>query len=299
MDISGLIHGERPQFAKLKILDPLELMKQLLSGEIENWPLIQDLGQHFQDYMVGQLENLIPNFSDILKEGGVQTAAMQKEAAPLIRGEIPEDVQAQVARSAAFQSLMAGSMGGPIGMALTARDFGLTSLDLMQKGATLSTLAGNAAQRWAGIAGSTMMNPSSQLYSPQWFAQFRQEQEAARTANQQLGYNIAAAPDPAWSDRAKLLATYGGMALGGAVGGGGGGAGSSMNAYSSSFGGQGQNLGFGGNYQSAMYGTQPVGLGGAAGAAWSPWQSGSTDLYFPTQQSWNAYQGNPAAIGGY
>jgi hypothetical protein len=226
--LGELIHGRKPEFAKLKILDPMEVMKQLLSGEIQNWPFIQDLGQHFQDYMVGQLENLIPNFSDILKEGGVETAALQKEAAPLIAGEIPEDVKSQVARSAAFQSLMAGTAGGPMAGALTARDFGLSSLDLMQKGANLEAMAGNAAQRWAGLASGTVMNPSSQLYSPEWFATFRQQQETARTANKQLRYNLAAMPDPAWADRAKMFANIVGMVAGGGGMGGGGGLGGAI-----------------------------------------------------------------------
>jgi hypothetical protein len=296
--ISALIHGKKPEWAPLKILDPLKLLQQLLSGEITEWPQIQQLGDLFQNYMVSGIENLVPAFSDILKEGGVTTESMLQQAAPLIKGEIPEDVKAQVARSAAFKSLMAGSMGGPMGGALTARDLGLTSLDLMQQGANLAGAAGNAAQRWAGLSQGTMMNPQTQLYSPEWFVQLRQQQEAARTANLQMKYNLAAAPDPAWADRAKLLASYGGMALGGGMGGGGG-AGSSMNTYGSAFGGQGQNLGFGGNYQSAMYGAAPVGAGGAAGSAWSPWQSGATDVYFPNQQSWNAYQGTPPPSASY
>jgi hypothetical protein len=298
-----LIHGRKPEFAPLHILDPMEMMKQLLSGEIQNWPFIESLGQHFQDYMVGQLENLIPNFSDILKEGGVETAAIQKEAKPLIAGEIPEDVQAQVARSAAFQSLMAGTAGGPMAGALTARDFGLSSLDLMQKGANLEAMAGNAAQRWAGLASGTVMNPSSQLYSPEWFAQFRQQQETAKTASKQLRYNLEAMPDPAWADRAKMFANIVGMVAGGGMGGGGGlGAsiGSTYAANQAAMGGQyaptsdfGKNVaappatynpglqtqtynpGFLQNYQNAYYnqnpGGVPQGWGGALGSMFGNW----------------------------
>jgi hypothetical protein len=287
MGFSEEVHGTKPKWAKLKILDPLELQQQLLSGEVENWDWIQQLGDLWQNYMMGGIENLIPNFSDILKEGGATTESMLSKAGEFLTGEIPKDVQGQVMRSAAFQNLMSG--GGPSFLqSLQARDLGQTSLDMIQKGANLATMGGNAAQRWQQMAQSTMMNPSSQMYSPQWYAQFRQEQELAKTANKQLRYNIAASPDPQWKARAELLAQYGGMALGGGMGGGGGGW-----SAGQSYGGQGANLGFGGNYQSAMYGTEPTGFGGAAGSAMSPWKSGSTDMYFPTQQSWNAYQGAP------
>jgi hypothetical protein len=294
MDFSEKIHGKKPDWAKLEILDPLKLQQQLLSGEFKNWDDIQALGDVWQNYMVGGIENLMPNFSDILKEGGATTEDMLSKATEFLHGEIPKDVQSQVMRSSAFTNLMGGGGEGFLG-SLQARDLGLTSMNLINTGANLAGAAGNAAQRWQGMASGTMMNPGSQLYSPEWFATFRQQQEAARTANLQQKYNLAAAPDPQWKDRAELLAQYGGMAIGGGMGGGGGSAGTTMGEP---VGGQGANLGFQGNFQSAMYGAAPTGAGGAAGAAMSPWKSGSTDVFFPTQSSFNAYQGAPPMAGG-
>jgi hypothetical protein len=297
MDFSEKIHGKKPEWAKLDILDPFKLQAQLLSGEIGNWDDIQALGDLWQNYMTGGIENLIPNFTDILKEGGITTQDMLMAGKEMIHGEIPDDVKQQVYREAAFQNL--GSGGGPgfLG-ALQSRDLGMTSLDMINRGANLLTAGGNAAQRWQGMAQGTMMNPGSKMYSAEWFAQFRQAQEATRTANQQMKFNLAAAPDPQWKDRAELLAQYGGIALGGGMGGGGGGGGAGY-TMGEPVGGQGANLGFGGNYQSAMYGAAPTGLGGTAGAAMSPWKSGATDIYFPTQSSFNAYQGTPPPAQGF
>lgn len=53
----------------------------------------------------------------------------------LIAGEVPKDVQERIASTAAFQSVMGGGYGGAgNARAVTAADFGNTSLDLMQAG---------------------------------------------------------------------------------------------------------------------------------------------------------------------
>lgn len=253
-----LIHGRKPEWAKLEILDPIKLQQQLLTGEIGNWDDIQKLGDLWQNYMVSGIESLIPNFSDILKEGGAATQDMLGQATKMLSGEIPEDVKAQVYRSAAFQNL--GSGGGANFLnSLTARDLGMTSLDLINQGANLVGAAGNAAQRWSGMASGTMMNPQSQMYSPEWFAQFRQSQEAARTANKQMKYNIEAAPDPAWAHRAAMFANILGMAAGGMGGGSLGGpiaAGAGGAAAAAGAGG-----GAAGDYKSVMAPTVSGGYG--------------------------------------
>lgn len=66
-------------------------------------------------------------------------AQMTKTNADLLAGRVPQDVSDQITRSAAFSSLTGGMGGGGAGTAMagktiTARDLGLTSLDLTQKG---------------------------------------------------------------------------------------------------------------------------------------------------------------------
>jgi hypothetical protein len=257
-----LIHGRKAEFAPLHILDPTDLLRQMLGGEIQDWPQIQQIGDLFQNYMVSGIENLVPNFSDLLKEGGTAAQTLLDQALPLERGEIPEDVRQQVYRSGAFQSLGAGTAGSPMSSALTARDLGLTSLDLMKQGAGLAEAGGNAAQRWAGLASGTMLNPQSQMYSPEWFAQFRQQQETAKTASKQLRYNLAAQPDPAWADRAKMFANILGMVGGGGMGGGGGLGGAIGSGYAANAAALGGAGGMGG---------PGMGLGGGYPASYSPY----------------------------
>lgn len=269
------------------------MLNKLLSGEIKDWPQIQALGNLYQDYMVGGIEKLFPNFSDILSQGGIDTQNLLESAEPLTRGEIPDDVKSAVLRSGAFQNLMGGGGDAFLG-SLQARDLGQTSLDLMKQGASLLGEAGNAAQRWSGLASGTMMNPGSQLYSPEWFSNFMAGQNAAKQATQQMKFNVDAAPDPAWADRAKLFANIVGMAaggmgggagnaatgsyasnFGGMMGGGGGGDGMSYNQFAMNSGfpqqnnfGYGQNLnpGFASNFSTAAAGGPPQGVGGWFGS---------------------------------
>lgn len=218
--LSALIHGTKPQVAPFEPTDPIAELQKLLSGEVSSWDDITKIGNLYQDYMQSAYEKEIPGFADILRQGGADTASLLSEAAPLIKGELPPDVLNQVFRQSAFENLGSGLLGSPAGGANQARQLGLTSLEAMNQGANLLTAGGNAAQRWQGIASGMILPPTANMYSPQWFSQFMAEQNAARQATQQYKYNVAAAPDPAWADRAKLLATYGGMALGGGIGGG-------------------------------------------------------------------------------
>src|SRR5262245_29109321 len=134
MKLSEMIHGQKPEVAPFIPTDPLEQLNKLLKGEISSWDQITGLSDIYQKYMTGAFEEAIPGFTDILSQGGADISSLLSGAAPLIRGEIPEDVQKQVFRTNAYQTLMSGG-GAQFGRALNARDLGLTSLDLMTKGA--------------------------------------------------------------------------------------------------------------------------------------------------------------------
>jgi hypothetical protein len=86
------------------------------------------------------------------------SAIADENAAAMMSGRIAADVQANVARSSAMRALQGGfGASSEMGRGLTARDLGLTSLDLQQRGAAL-----NDAQRRLNyetrVAG-TQVNP--------------------------------------------------------------------------------------------------------------------------------------------
>jgi hypothetical protein len=71
----------------------------------------------------------------------------------LMSGEIPKDVADQLKRSAAYTSVMGGG-GAGTQRALTARDLGLTSLELQQRGMT-------GAERWTNMMANLLPEQTS------------------------------------------------------------------------------------------------------------------------------------------
>ena len=79
---------------------------------------------------------------------------------------------------------------------LTARDLGLTSLDLMSKGASMIGQGGNSAQQWAAMARGNIYDPNQSLTTPGQQEAANVQNEVYKQQSQQMGYNVAAAPDP-------------------------------------------------------------------------------------------------------
>src|SRR5205823_3488826 len=128
----------------------------------------------------------------------------------------------QIQRSTAYQSLSAGTAGSPLSRGLTARDLGLTSLNLINQGSNLQGQAGNAFQRWTGIAGQTNMNPSAFLVSPTQGAEWQRQENIYQQQTKQRRYNVAAEPDPVAKGVSDTLINLLGAYLGKGMGGGGG-----------------------------------------------------------------------------
>jgi hypothetical protein len=246
MTFGEKIHGMKPEVADFIPTDPIEQLKKMLAGETGAFPQITGLSDLYQKYMMSALDQAIPGFSDLFKTGGEDTQALLGRAGQFLTGDLPPDVMSDVFRQSAFQNIGSGLWGSPGGSANQARQLGISKLDLINKGAGLLESGTNAAQRWAQIASGTILNPAQQLYSPDWFSNFMATQNQLRQATKQLKYNTAAAPDPAWADRAKLFATLTGSFAGAQ------GAGNSMNSFGQNFSGMG------------------AGMGGAAGAMGGP-----------------------------
>jgi hypothetical protein len=171
--------------------------------------------------MLSQIETAIPGFRDILRMGGETTRQMMDVSSQELHGEIPKDVQEAVQRSSAYTSLMGGTAGSGMSSALTARDLGLTSLDLTQRGAQMAGAAGNAAQRWASLAQAG--GPAGMMVTTAEQAQLDMQQNLIKQATQQTKYNVAAAPDPGWKHLSDIVYGLTAAYLGGGKGGGGGG----------------------------------------------------------------------------
>lgn len=185
------------------------------------------------------LSNVLPSLLPSLQTSGGQ-------AQQLLGGNLPADVQAAVRRSGALASIN-GGFGANSGMArnLTARDFGLTSLNLINQGQNLLNQDTN-------IARSINPNQASQfMINPSQFLGIGENNTIANNniagQNAAIGYSNDTRKSPFDSFLSNLpnLAVQGGLAYltGGAsaFGGGGplssilGGGGSSQSAFNSTY----------------------------------------------------------------
>lgn len=229
-----LVFGSKPEVAPYTPTHyPQEQLKTILAN-ISAFPDIEQLGNLYEQYMMGAFNEAIPGFSDILSSGGNVTREMLAQSQSLLEGKVPQDVQDQIRRQDALTSMLSGGPGGA--SALTSRDLGLTSLNLINQGANLAGQAGNAAQRWAGIAQGMIMNPAGMMFTPQQQVQQEEFNRIMQQTTKQLGYNIAAAPDPAAAGISGTIMNLLGAYLGHGMGGGGGSITPSYGSFTSSYG---------------------------------------------------------------
>lgn len=178
------IFGRKPEVAGYKPTDLGEEAGRAVSANLRNMPEIQAL-----------LEKILPGYGEMVAQGSKNTLSM-------LRGEIPKDVEAYLRRSSAGKALQNGYAGSPMSKALTARDFGRTSLDLMGEGT-------NAAARWAGLtqAGVAPFTVTAPAQAAQ-----TEKNNLAEQAVKQFAFNVAAAPNPVEAGKFNLQTAMGSMA---------------------------------------------------------------------------------------
>lgn len=182
-----------------------------------------------QDQITKMLNATIPGFNEMTK-----TASSNIES--LLQGEIPQDVKDAIARSDAATSLTGGFGGTEASRNLTARDLGLTSLELTSKG--LSSAEG-WTRTMASIYEPSQMNVSSMFISPMQQFQTDNEQNLQQFQREWMQNQISAMPAP-WAEDLKqfvyrAMSAYSGTSVpnnpyssGNVLGGGGGGGGYGM-----------------------------------------------------------------------
>ncbi len=194
------VFGTKPDVAPFKPTNLSDETGKALAGNLANF-----------DLMTTYLDKIAPGFSKALGLGLENTFSE-------LQGHLPKDVAEEIGRTDAFKSLLGGFGGTPMAHALTARDLGLTSLNLTQLGT-------NSFQQWA--------NAAEQAYSPFTVSTSQQAavtaaDNAGEQATKQLKFNIDAGPDPGALGIFNVDAALGqqmlsfGMSSLGGIGGGGG-----------------------------------------------------------------------------
>lgn len=255
MSILDNAFGKKPRVAKYKDLDPTKVVGESIKGNTANFGDIEKLGNLYSDEELAQLEKILPGYGESLSAGHALTDQIFGQASQELAGEIPQDVQDQIQRSSAYQALRGGYAGSGMSKALTARDLGLTSLDMIQKGGQLAGLGANTMQNWDTLARRDMLDPGSMFVSPGMsvdVGKFNKENSYAARQNQ---FNVDAAPDPGAKGVSDTLMAVIGAYLGGMGGGKGGG--SSMGGQNGVSGYQSFNQGA--QYQPSSYYNQDYG----------------------------------------
>lgn len=189
------VFGTKPGVAEYTPTDLGAEAKKAVAVNTANMPEIQAL-----------LEKILPGWDAMTKQGSKNTLA-------LLRGELPQDVQDKVRRNSAFRAFSGGYGGSGMAKALTARDLGRTSLDLMQVGE-------NSAQRWAALTQGSVA-PYTIRADQQADATFKNN--LYKQATEQFKYNVIAAPDPGAAGMFNTISTIAGTAASfGTMGMGGG-----------------------------------------------------------------------------
>lgn len=153
--------GLGPQTPEAPEYDPVllnDVLRDTTRANLNNLPRIERLASRLNDFNVAQdmesLEELFPGARAIIEQasGNIQSQ---------LRGELPADVENQVRQFAAEANVGSGVGGSQFGGYRTARDLGLTSLNLQERGMT-------SAERWIAASRSRvpLFNAASLFFSP-------------------------------------------------------------------------------------------------------------------------------------
>lgn len=190
LDLIGGLISSPPNVPKWNTVSPTKSQTEAINADISSLPSLQNLGASVNQFNLEQtqkmLQQIIPGYNQIVGDvsGNIQS---------FLKGEVPKDVQDQIQNNAAARSVAGGYGGSGMQSALTARDLGLTSLNLMMAGNT-------AAESWVktmdSIAAPGMFNVSSMFLNPQQVFQDTLENQTSQWQRDWLKSQLSSAYSP-------------------------------------------------------------------------------------------------------
>lgn len=291
--MASMLHSllaDKPKVPKFQKVDFGKESADFIRENQENLPAVaafaEEYNQLSSDQLKAALERMLPGYSSILSRGTEQVKSLQA-------GEVPQDVENMLARRAAERGVTLGYGGGSgFGENQFLRNFGLTSLDLSQRGL-------DAASRWLGMAQSTtpVFNMASAFVPITQRVGIRAAENQFQFQRDWLKSQIDAIPEGAEAALITLadnieaigrsvLTSYAGGAMGGGMGGGGGGGGGSSPSGAGYGQGASQTPQFSGGVNIPSAPAQPSYYGGMSlnggGSAWgSPYTGGGSGQQAP------------------
>lgn len=180
------VFGSKPSLPAWHGLDLANEQRVATRNNLAIAPEASKLANLTEDQILSMLRTAIPNFDSIRDTAGSNILSE-------LKGEVPKDVQDSIVNSAAGRSLGLGVGGSGFGRDLVARDLGITSLNLTEKGLS-------SAESWIAST-ERMLSPAMAAYTGMFVTP---GQQAAFDANERdkqfehdwLGAQIEAMPDP-------------------------------------------------------------------------------------------------------
>lgn len=208
-DLLGTVLGgvEKPKVPTFKPINVQTEGAKAIAANLENLPAAENLASQYNLFNTEQiqkmLEQAIPGYASLT---GKVTSVIGSEVA----GQIPKDVSAQVQLSDAAKALAGGYSGAGMHGNLVARDLGLTSLDLTQRGLS-------AAESWIStmdrLFAPGQFNLSSMFITPQFQTQVDIQQQESQWGVNWLKNQIAAMADPTMEAVGQAVGGIADMAL--------------------------------------------------------------------------------------
>jgi hypothetical protein len=207
--LGGLFGGKKPKVPELKPIDFAKEQQQAIQQNIASLEPATELARKTtaaeQSQLETQLRRAIPGYDQLVSQAGQNIAAS-------LRGEISPEVSAQVQRSTAGRALSGGfGAGSGFGRALTARDLGLTGMQIQNQGLAQ---AQNFIQQQRAFGMVQPFSVSSMFITPAQRIGAIQEQQSRMYGRDLTAAQVAAAPSPMQQAAQTALTNFGGVAGG-------------------------------------------------------------------------------------
>lgn len=209
--LGGLFGGKKPKVPELKPIDFAKEQQQAIQQNIASLEPATELARKTtaaeQSQLEAQLRRAIPGYDQLVSQAGQNIAAS-------LRGEISPEVSAQVQRSTAGRALSGGfGAGSGFGRALTARDLGLTGMQIQNQGLAQ---AQNFIQQQRTFGMVQPFSVSSMFITPAQRIGAIQEQQSRMYGRDLTAAQVAAAPSPMQQAAQTAFTNFGGT-VGGAL----------------------------------------------------------------------------------
>jgi len=189
--LGGLFGGKKPKVPELKPInfeqEQTNAIRQNIAALEPATKLAEKTTAAEQSLLETQLRRAIPGYDQIVQQAS-------KNIGAALSGELSPEVSAQVQRSTAGRALAGGfGAGSGFGRSLTARDLGLTSLQLQNQGLAQ---AQNFIQQQRAFGMAQPFSVSSMFITPAQRIGAIQQQQSAQYGRDLTAAQVAAAPSP-------------------------------------------------------------------------------------------------------